>query len=62
MDRRIILLILDGWGYRESSEYNAVKLCNPINFNNLWKNNGHTFLHASEEWVGLPKGQMGNSE
>ncbi|MDY6821551.1 MAG: 2,3-bisphosphoglycerate-independent phosphoglycerate mutase [Deferribacterota bacterium] len=62
MDRRIILLILDGWGYRERSEYNAVKLCNPVNFNNLWKNNGHTFLHASEEWVGLPKGQMGNSE
>lgn len=60
--RRIILLILDGWGYRESEDYNAVKLSNPVNFNNLWDNNPHVLLNASEEWVGLPKGQMGNSE
>lgn len=60
--RPIILLILDGWGYRESKDYNAVKLSNPVNFNNLWDNNPHVLLNASEEWVGLPKGQMGNSE
>ena len=59
---RIILLILDGWGYRESKDYNAVKLSNPVNFNNLWDNNPHMLLNASEEWVGLPRGQMGNSE
>lgn len=59
---KIVLLILDGWGYRESEDYNAVKLCNPINFYSLWENNPHTLLNASEEWVGLPKGQMGNSE
>jgi 2,3-bisphosphoglycerate-independent phosphoglycerate mutase len=59
---RLILLILDGWGYRESKDYNAIKLSNPVNFNNLWDNNPHMLLNASEEWVGLPKGQMGNSE
>lgn len=59
---RLILLVLDGWGYREDNEYNAVKLSNPVNFNNLWANNPHLLLNASEEWVGLPKGQMGNSE
>jgi len=55
MKNRLILLILDGWGYREDTDYNAVKLSNPVNFNNLWTNNQHTLLHASEEWVGCQR-------
>ncbi|MBZ4672953.1 MAG: 2,3-bisphosphoglycerate-independent phosphoglycerate mutase [Deferribacteraceae bacterium] len=60
--RKVILLILDGWGVRESSEHNAVKLSNPVNYNFLLENASWTIMNASEEWVGLPKGQMGNSE
>jgi len=59
---KIILLILDGWGFRESTDHNAVHLSNPTNFNRLLENSPHTLLNASEEWVGLPAGQMGNSE
>ncbi len=59
---KLILLILDGWGYRTDSEYNAISLSNPVNFNNLLANDKHTLLNASEEFVGLPSGQMGNSE
>lgn len=62
LDKKVILLILDGWGYRESADHNAVRLSNPINFNRLMENFPHTLLNASEEWVGLPAGQMGNSE
>lgn len=61
-NKKLILLILDGWGYRNTSEHNAVKLSNPVNFNFLMKNSPYTLLNASEEWVGLPSGQMGNSE
>ena len=60
--KKVILLILDGWGYRESSEHNAVKLSNPENFNQLLKTSSYTLTNASEEFVGLPKGQRGNSE
>jgi len=60
--KRVILLILDGWGVRESREHNAIKLSNPVNYNFLLENTSWTIMNASEEWVGLPKGQMGNSE
>ncbi|WP_022851053.1 2,3-bisphosphoglycerate-independent phosphoglycerate mutase [Limisalsivibrio acetivorans] len=60
--KRLILLILDGWGYREDSRHNAVHISNPVNFNRLWANSPKTLLNASEESVGLPPGQMGNSE
>ncbi|MGA1847379.1 2,3-bisphosphoglycerate-independent phosphoglycerate mutase [Deferribacter abyssi] len=60
--KKLILLILDGWGYREEKKNNAILLCDPKNFIYLWNNCPHTLLNASEEWVGLPKGQMGNSE
>ncbi|WP_273265797.1 2,3-bisphosphoglycerate-independent phosphoglycerate mutase [Flexistipes sinusarabici] len=59
---KLILLILDGWGFRESKDHNAVQLSNPVNFNRLWNNEPHMLLNASEEYVGLPSGQMGNSE
>ncbi len=58
----IALVVLDGWGYRESKEGNAVVNCNPEHFNTLIENYPHTLLDASGESVGLPVGQMGNSE
>lgn len=58
----IILMILDGWGYSEDLKGNAVKAAHTPNFDRLWKNYPHTLLSASGLDVGLPKGQMGNSE
>ena len=58
----IVLLILDGWGHCEKTEHNAIAHANTPNFDALWKNYPHTLLQASGEHVGLPKGQMGNSE
>ena len=60
--KKLILLILDGWGYRAEREHNAVALSDPKNFNKLISSDPWTLLDASEERVGLPKGQMGNSE
>ncbi len=56
------LLILDGWGYRKEKEGNAILLANTPNFDYLMKNYPWTLLNASGESVGLPEGQMGNSE
>lgn len=60
--KKLILLILDGWGLRDSEENNAIKLSGAPNFHKLLAECPHTKLNASEEDVGLPKGQMGNSE
>lgn len=57
-----ILMILDGWGYSENTNGNAIKAANTPNFNDLWQNYPHTLLSASGLDVGLPPGQMGNSE
>ena len=63
MRRRFIaLIVLDGWGYREETEGNAVALADTPFFDRLWAEFPHTLIHASEERVGLPSGQMGNSE
>jgi 2,3-bisphosphoglycerate-independent phosphoglycerate mutase len=58
--RRIILCILDGWGERELDQNNGLRLAE--NWHRLLKTYPHTFLNASESYVGLPDGQMGNSE
>jgi len=58
----ITLLILDGWGYSEETKSNAIYAAKTPNFNNLWNNYPHTLLNASGLAVGLPDGQMGNSE
>lgn len=60
--KSILLVILDGWGHLESTEHNAIRLAKKPFFDHLWNTYPHTFLHASEEHVGLPKGQMGDSE
>ncbi len=63
MDKqKVILLILDGWGYRKDTEHNAVSAADPVNFKSLMQDNKWTLIDASEERVGLPSGQMGNSE
>ncbi len=63
MKRRFVaLIVLDGWGYREDKEANAVALASTPFFDRLWGEFPRTLINASEEWVGLPAGQMGNSE
>jgi len=60
--RPVMLVILDGFGWREASEDNAVRLARTPNFTKLWQTCPHAFLHTSGRDVGLPDGQMGNSE
>ncbi len=57
-----MLLILDGWGYGKNDASNAVLAANTPYFNQLIENYPHSKLEASGEAVGLPAGQMGNSE
>jgi 2,3-bisphosphoglycerate-independent phosphoglycerate mutase len=58
----VCLLILDGFGYREEISDNAIAQAKKPNLDALWKNFPHTLINASEHYVGLPDGQMGNSE
>ena len=60
--RPVMLVILDGWGWREDSADNAVALARTPVFDDLWANSPHAFLDTSGKDVGLPVGQMGNSE
>ncbi|MFZ3129699.1 MAG: 2,3-bisphosphoglycerate-independent phosphoglycerate mutase [Desulfosporosinus sp.] len=58
----LLLMILDGWGHSEALEGNAIAQANLPNFRHLENTYPHTLLQASGEAVGLPDGQMGNSE
>jgi 2,3-bisphosphoglycerate-independent phosphoglycerate mutase len=58
----VMLMILDGWGYREETADNAVALARTPNFDRLWNASPHGFLLTCGRVVGLPDGQMGNSE
>ena len=58
----VVLLILDGFGYREDIADNAIAQANKPNWDKLWQHYPHTLINASESFVGLPAGQMGNSE
>ncbi len=58
----VALIILDGWGYREETKDNAIAAANTPNFDALWAKYPHALLQASGLAVGLPEGQMGNSE
>src|SRR3954465_4460271 len=60
--RPVMLVILDGWGWREDPTDNAVRQARTPNFDELWRSCPHAVLHASGRDVGLPEGQMGNSE
>lgn len=57
-----MLVILDGWGLAPASPTNAQSVAKTSNFDFLWSHYPHMKLHASGEEVGLPKGQIGNSE
>ncbi len=60
--RPVMLVILDGFGWREDAADNAVLQAKTPTFHRLWESGPHGFLHTSGEDVGLPDGQMGNSE
>ena len=62
MKKPIVLCILDGCGIREDNDGNAFKNANKKTFDYLWNNYPHSLLEASSKSVGLPQGQMGNSE
>ncbi len=59
---KVLLLILDGWGFRQESRGNAVALAKTPVWDGLLQKYPHTLLEASGEAVGLPRGYMGNSE
>ena len=58
----VVLVVLDGWGYRPEREGNAIALAQTPTWDALIGRYPHTLLHASGRAVGLPEGQMGNSE
>ncbi len=58
----VVLLVLDGWGYRAEKEGNAIAMANVPTWDKLWAGAPRTLLEASGEAVGLPCGQIGNSE
>ena len=60
--RKILTVILDGFGFREEEYGNAIKMADTKNFDKLWNTYPHTTLYASEEYVGLNEGEFGNSE
>jgi 2,3-bisphosphoglycerate-independent phosphoglycerate mutase len=64
MDKKktALLLILDGWGHREETESNAISAADSPNWDSLWQTRPHTLIDTSGMSVGLPAGQMGNSE
>jgi 2,3-bisphosphoglycerate-independent phosphoglycerate mutase len=58
----IVLTVLDGWGYRAETNGNAIALARKPNYDRLLKDFPNTLIHTSGAAVGLPEGQMGNSE
>jgi 2,3-bisphosphoglycerate-independent phosphoglycerate mutase len=62
MDKKVILVIMDGWGIAKDKSVSAVDAANTPFVNSLYAKYPHSTLEASELAVGLPEGQMGNSE
>ena len=62
VDRPVVLVVLDGWGHRESTDGNAIAMAHTPTWDRLWARAPRTLLDASGRAVGLPDGQMGNSE
>ena len=60
--KKILMIILDGFGIREEEHGNAIKTANMPFFNKVWEEYPHSLLQASGEYVGLPENQFGNSE
>ena len=60
--RPMLLIVLDGWGYSENLEANAIAAAHKPTWDRLWNDYPHTFVRGSGAEVGLPADQMGNSE
>ncbi len=60
--KKMLLVVLDGWGYSEEEKFNAIKQARTPNFDSLIVKYPNRLIEASGEFVGLPDGQMGNSE
>lgn len=58
----VVLVILDGWGHREATEANAIAMADTAIMDSLWSAYPKTLIRTSGKDVGLPEGQMGNSE
>src|SRR5881392_3847543 len=58
----LVLIILDGWGYAPASKANAISLARKPIYDKLLLDFPNTLIHTSGRFVGLPNGQMGNSE
>jgi len=58
----LVLIILDGWGYRADTSANAIALARKPTYDRLLEEYPNTLIHTSGKYVGLPDGQMGNSE
>jgi len=58
----LVLIILDGWGYRAETKANAIALARKPTYDRLLRDYPNTLIHTSGKYVGLPDGQMGNSE
>jgi 2,3-bisphosphoglycerate-independent phosphoglycerate mutase len=58
----IVLTVLDGWGYRADTKGNAIALARKPTYDSLIRNFPNTLIHTAGPFVGLPEGQMGNSE
>src|SRR4051812_25009966 len=58
----VVLIVLDGWGFRPGRDGNAIELGRTPNWHRMWERAPRTLLEASGLAVGLPEGQMGNSE
>ena len=61
-DKPVLIVVRDGWGVRAEREGNAVALARTPRHDELWRRFPTALVNASEHWVGLPDGQMGNSE
>lgn len=62
LERRVVLLILDGWGLNKEKRGNLIAAAKTANFDRLWSNFPHSSLQASGEAVGMPSNTVGNSE
>src|SRR3989475_2609699 len=58
----LVLIILDGWGYRAETKANAIALARKPTYDRLLSEYPNTLIHTGGKYVGLPDGQMGNSE
>ena len=62
MNTPLLLMVLDGWGYSADLEHNAIAKAKTPNWDKHWNNHPHSLIDCCGSVVGLPKGQMGNSE